>query len=68
MQVISAEATSMVASAPANCQFCWPRICWMTICPSIVSRGPPSRAGVMKNPSEPMKTSRPAAATPGTDN
>ena len=42
----------MVASALANCQFCWPRICWMTICPSIVSRGPPSSAGVMKNPSE----------------
>ena len=35
--------------------------------PSMVSRGPPSSAGVMKKPSEPMKTSRPAAATPGID-
>ena len=40
----------------------------MTICPIIVSRGPPSSAGVMKNPSEAMKTSRPAEATPGIDN
>ncbi len=53
--------------AAPNCQFCWALICWMMTWPSIVSRGPPSSAGVMKNPSEPMNTSSPAAATPGMD-
>jgi hypothetical protein len=64
-QVSSADPTSIADSAPANSQFCWAWICWMMTCPSIVSRGPPSRAGVMKKPSEPMNTSSPAAATPG---
>ena len=53
--------------APANPQFntswMWKMMSWT----SIVSLRPPSRAGVMKKPSAVMNTSRPPAATPGTD-
>ena len=39
----------------------------MMTCAIIVSCGPPRMVGVMKNPSAVMNTSRPLAATPGSD-
>ena len=39
----------------------------MITCEIIVSRRPPSSAGVMKKPSAVMNTMSPAAATPGSE-
>ena len=64
-QETSAAASIIAESAPAKDQFSssctWVMMSWA----SIVSWRPPRKAGTMKKPSEEMKTSSPAAATPG---
>ncbi|CFW39493.1 Uncharacterised protein [Bordetella pertussis] len=61
-------ATSSVAAKAVEMpQFMVSLIPNSMYCATITVLPPPSSAGVMKNPSEKMNTSTPAASTPGSD-
>ena len=66
-KTITEAISSSTATAPAKPQSSASSICEMMIWAIIVSRRLPSSVGVTKKPSAVMNTSRPAAATPGSD-